>query len=163
VTQAAPVIHVSLARQCLTLNHGDGTQKTYDVSTAANGAGSKDGSNCTPLGRHRIQVMIGMGCPPGTVFVGRRSTGERYSEELASKHPDRDWILTRVLWLQGLEPGKNRGEGIDSLRRFIYIHGTADEAHIGKPMSHGCIRMRNDEIVELSERVEIGDVVLIED
>jgi len=162
VTHAAPAILVSLARQSLTLNQAGGAQKTYDVSTAANGGGCADGSNCTPLGRHRIQVVIGMGCPPRTVFVGRRSTGERYSDELAAQHPDRDWILTRILWLQGLEPGKNRGEGVDSLRRFIYIHGTDDEANIGKPNSHGCIRMRNDEIIELSQQVQIGDVVSIE-
>ena len=161
MTDAAVAIEVSLARQRLTLRQADGSRRGFDVSTAANGAGSKDGSQCTPLGRHRIQAMIGVGCPPGTVFVGRRSTGERYSAELAEQFPDRDWILTRILWLQGLEPGVNRGAGIDSLRRFIYIHGTGDEARIGEPASHGCIRMRNDEIVELAECVQVGDIVSI--
>lgn len=162
MTKEAVVIHVSLARQRLTVDQTDGVQRNFDISTAANGAGSEDGSHCTPLGHHRIQAMIGGGCPLGTVFVGRRSTGERYSDELAALYPNRDWILTRILWLQGLEPGVNRGAGVDSLRRFIYIHGTGEEARIGEPVSHGCIRMRNSEIIELFDCVQIGDTVLIQ-
>ncbi len=155
-------VHVSLARQCLTLNQPDGLSQSFAISSAANGAGSIDGSACTPLGLHQIKVKIGAGCPSGTVFVRRRATGEYYSDTLARQHPNRDWILTRVLWLQGLEPGCNRGPGIDSLRRFIYIHGTPEEARIGEPVSHGCIRMRNDDVVALFDQVKTGCVVNIQ-
>ena len=123
------------------------------------GTGERRGSECTPRGRHRIRIKIGDNCPLNTVFVGRRPTGEIYDRRLAEKQPGRDWILTRILWLTGGEPGKNRGGACDSLRRFIYIHGTPDTHLIGQPASHGCIRMRNQDLIELFDRVTAGTPV----
>ncbi len=131
----------------------------YRVSTALNGPGERMNSECTPRGRHIVRARIGAGLPIGTVFVGRRPTGEIYSEELASQFPGRDWILTRILWLRGLEPGRNRFGEVDSMRRYIYIHGTPDDQPMGVPRSHGCIRMRNDDIVDLFDDVPAGAVV----
>lgn len=131
------------------------------VSTAANGPGEICGSNCTPRGWHRIRVKVGRDCPLDTVFVGRRATGETYSPALRVQFPQRDWILTRILWLDGLEPGKNRFGDVDTLRRFIYIHGSPDDVEMGKPGSHGCVRMRNADIIRLFDMVEIGERVLI--
>lgn len=154
-------IEVSLAEQRLTLFQGGGVVRTYPVSTARNGPGERMGSECTPRGRHRIRAMIGAGCPVNTVFVGRRPTGEIYTPELGRRHPERDWILTRILWLSGQEPGFNRGGRRDTLRRFIYIHGCPDSEPMGIPRSHGCIRMRNWDIIALFERVEKGTPVEI--
>ena len=127
--------------------------KTYSVSTAKNGPGEKNGSFCTPRGRHIVRAKIGAGQPVNTVFVRRRPTGEVWSPELHAKHPGRDWMLTRLLWLSGCEPGFNRLGEVDTMRRYIYIHGSPDTAEMGKPGSIGCIRMRNRDIVELFERV----------
>lgn len=152
-----PFIEISLAEQRLRLfADADDGGRTYPVSTALNGAGEADGSGCTPRGRHYIRATIGGDCAIGTVFIGRRATGEIYSPQLAARHPERDWILTRILWLCGLEPGKNRGPGVDTFRRFIYIHGTPDSEPMGRPESHGCIRMRNTDIVDLFRRVGPG-------
>ncbi len=156
-TPSCPRIEISLADQSLRLilnEDDDGIE--YPVSTALNGPGEANGSGCTPRGRHYIRAVIGDGCPPGTVFVARRPTGETYSPQLAASHPDRDWILTRILWLCGLEWGKNRGPGVDTFRRFIYIHGTPDTEPMGRPESHGCIRMRNTDILDLFSRVRPG-------
>ena len=117
------------------------------------------GSGCTPLGRHYIRARIGDGLPEGTVFVGRRPTGEIHSEALAREQPQRDWILSRILWLCGLEPGFNRGGKVDSMRRFIYIHGTPDMEPMGVPRSHGCIRMRNADLLQLFEWLPVGTQV----
>jgi lipoprotein-anchoring transpeptidase ErfK/SrfK len=133
------------------------------VSTALNGAGEKNGSGCTPRGWHRIRARIGEGCPVNSVFRGRRPTGEIYSAALREAEPQRDWILSRILWLSGLEPGKNRMGQVDTMRRFIYIHGTPDEEPMGVARSHGCVRMRNDDIITLFERVAVGTRVLIEE
>ncbi len=152
-------LEISLADQALDWVGAGGERIRYPVSTAAKGPGCVAGSFCTPIGLHRIRLKIGEGCPPGSVFVSRRPTGEVYSEELGRAWPDRDWILSRILWLDGLVPGLNRGGNVDSLRRFIYIHGTSDEALIGTPASHGCIRMRNTDVIELFDRVEIGVLV----
>ncbi len=133
----------------------------YPVSTARNGAGEQEGSECTPRGRHRIRACIGAGCAPGTVFVGRRPTGEIYSEALAAREPGRDWILSRILWLCGEEPGRNRLGEVDSMRRFIYIHGCPDSEPVGEPRSHGCIRMTNRDVIDLFDRVGPGTPVLI--
>lgn len=130
--------------------------KTYPVSTAKNGPGERYGSECTPRGLHSVRAKIGAGCPGNTVFVRRRPTGEIWTPELARKHPHRDWMLTRILWLSGRERGFNRGGAVDSLRRKIYIHGTGDEATLGVPASHGCIRMSNASIVELFDRLTAG-------
>ncbi|BAN69078.1 L,D-transpeptidase [endosymbiont of unidentified scaly snail isolate Monju] len=154
-------IDIDLSTQTLRLLEGEQELVRYTVSTARNGAGQCQGSECTPLGRHRIRLKIGAGCPPGTVFVARRPTGEVWTSELARAHPERDWILTRILWLTGCEPGYNRGGECDSLRRFIYIHGTPDDQPMGEPCSHGCVRMRNTDIIELFDCVERGTEVLI--
>lgn len=156
-----PRIEIDLAAQRLRVYAGDRVLKQYPVSTAVNGPGERQGSHCTPRGRHRIRAKIGAGAPAGTVFVGRRPTGERYSQSLAAAHPGRDWILTRILWLCGEEIGRNRLGEVDSMRRYIYIHGAPDTAEMGRPGSIGCIRMRNDDIIELFERVPAGTAVLI--
>ena len=151
-------------RQCLELFDDAGALlKAYAVSTAKNGAGEQCDSDCTPRGRHIIRAKIGAGLPLNTVFVGRRPTGEVYSSELGERHPGRDWILTRILWLSGCEPGVNRLRQVDTMRRFIYIHGTSDEQHVGTAVSHGCIRMRNRDVVELFDLVAPGVPVDIVD
>ena len=128
--------------------------KTYLVSTASRGPGEKNGSLCTPRGRHIVRARIGAGQPLNAVFVRRRPTGEVWTPELHEKFPGRDWILTRILWLSGCEPGRNRLGDVDTMRRYIYIHGSPDIAEMGKPGSIGCIRMRNRDIVELFDRVQ---------
>ncbi|MBR9814382.1 L,D-transpeptidase [bacterium] len=148
-------IVVSAAEQTLTL-HANGAERCYSISTAANGLGEQSGSECTPRGQHIVRAKIGAGAPLGAVFVGRRPTGEVWSPELAAQHPERDWILTRILWLSGCEHGRNRLGAVDSMRRYIYIHGTPDTEPMGVPASHGCIRMRNTDIVQLFERVPVG-------
>lgn len=133
----------------------------YPVSTARKGAGERMGSEQTPRGWHRVRAKIGAGCAPGSVFVGRRPTGEIYTPELGCAHPERDWILTRILWLCGSEPGKNRFGDVDSMRRYIYIHGCPDSEPLGQPGSHGCVRMSNADILALYDQVRIGLPVLI--
>ncbi len=157
----AMVVRISLADQQLVLQHGDQVRCQFAVSTAVNGANERNGSGGTPRGWHRIRLQIGAGCPVGTVFRGRRLTGECYSPDLAARYPERDWILTRILWLSGLESGINRGGMVDTLRRLIYIHGCPDHEPMGVPRSHGCIRMRNTEIVELFDQVKVGTLVQI--
>jgi predicted GNAT family N-acyltransferase len=155
-----PRINVYLDRQRLDLLDVIGRiVKSYPVSTAKNGPGERYGSECTPRGLHGVRAKIGAGCPSNTVFVRRRPTGEIWTPELATRHPGRDWMLTRILWLSGRERSFNRGGDVDSLRRKIYIHGTGDEATLGVPASHGCIRMSNTGVVELFDRVPIGTEV----
>jgi L,D-transpeptidase YbiS len=152
---------ISLGQQLLHWNGEGVAPREYRVSTALNGPGEQQGSGCTPRGLHVIRAKIGAGCTQGTVFVGRRPTGEIYSEALAQAHPQRDWILTRILWLCGREPGKNRFGPDDTMRRYIYSHGCPDTAPMGVPLSHGCVRMRNRDIVELFDLVDMGTEVLI--
>lgn len=147
-------IRVSVAEQTLIFRASDGDSR-YRISTAAKGTGQRWGSECTPLGHHIVRAKIGAGAPVNTVFVARRPTGEIYSAALAAQFPARDWILTRILWLSGCEPGFNRLGDVDTMRRKIYIHGTPDEVPMGQPGSHGCVRMRNADIVELFERVPL--------
>jgi CYTH domain-containing protein/lipoprotein-anchoring transpeptidase ErfK/SrfK len=154
-------IEIDLAAQKLRVLDGARTVKEYAVSTAANGPGEQNGSGKTPRGLHVIRARIGATAKPGTVFVRRRPTGEIWSVQLAAQHPKRDWILSRILWLSGREPGKNRHGAVDTMRRFIYIHGTDDESTIGKPASHGCVRMRNADVIELFDQVPPGTEVLI--
>lgn len=149
-------IQVDLERQQLHLLSGDERIATYAVSTARNGPGEIQGSECTPRGLHRIRLKIGHGQPLNSVFVGRRPSGEIYTPALAAAYPTRDWILTRILWLTGLEPGRNRGGSVDSLSRFIYIHGTPESEPMGQAASHGCIRMRNGDLIQLFDRVRTG-------
>jgi hypothetical protein len=152
-------ILVHLDAQTLDLLDGDRVVASFPVSTGSNGPGEERDSGCTPRGRHRIRLRIGDGCPANAVFVGRRPTGEIYSADLAAAEPDRDWILTRILWLTGAESGRNRGGRVDTLRRYIYIHGCPDLAPLGQPLSHGCIRMRNADLLALFDRVQAGSVV----
>ena len=152
-------ILVHLGTQTLDLVEGGRVVARYRVSTGSNGPGEERDSGCTPRGRHRIRLRIGEGCPENTVFVGRRPTGEIYCAALAAAEPDRDWILTRILWLTGAEAGRNRGGRVDTLRRYIYIHGCPDSAPLGEPQSHGCIRMRNADLVALFDRVRAGTTV----
>ncbi|PAV27433.1 L,D-transpeptidase [Tamilnaduibacter salinus] len=154
-------IHISLPDQRLTAYGPSGEKWSRPVSTAANGPGEANGSGATPRGAHYIRACIGGGQPYGAVFVGRRPTGEIYSPELAARFPERDWILTRILWLCGRETGFNRGGRVDSMRRFIYIHGTPDSEPMGVPASHGCIRMRNDDLMALFDAVTPGVPVTI--
>lgn len=154
-------IRIELSRQRLLLQEDARVVREYPVSTARNGAGERAGSECTPRGRHRVRARVGAGAPRGAVFVGRRPTGEVWTPELAASHPDRDWILSRILWLCGEEPGRNRGGAVDSMRRYIYIHGAPDDAPLGVPASHGCIRMANDDVIDLFERVPAGTPVEI--
>jgi len=127
--------------------------KTYLVSTASRGPGEMNGSLCTPRGKHIVRAKIGAGQPLNAVFVRRRPTGEVWTPELHERYPGRDWILTRILWLSGCEPGRNRLGDVDTMRRYIYIHGSPDSATMGKPGSIGCIRMRNRDVVELFDLV----------
>ena len=147
-------IHVSVADQTLRLVDEVGTRLcAYPISTALAGVGEVFGSFQTPRGQHIIRAKIGAGLPENTVFVRRRPTGEVWTPELGQQHPGRDWILTRILWLSGCLPGFNRLGCVDTMRRYIYIHGSPDLAEMGVPGSHGCVRMRNADIVDLFERV----------
>ena len=156
-------LRVSLAAQTLALRRGTAPEKTYSVSTSKHGAGETHGSFKTPRGRHVVRAKIGAGAPLNAVFRGRRPTGEIYSAELERANPDRDWILTRILWLSGTEIGRNRLGPVDTMRRYIYIHGTPDTEPLGVPGSIGCIRMANADIVELFDAVPVGTVVDIVD
>jgi lipoprotein-anchoring transpeptidase ErfK/SrfK len=146
-------IEIDLPKQELVLRDGTRVLKKYSVSTAKRGAGEKNGSFCTPRGRHVVRAKIGAGQPAGTVFVRRRPTGEVWAPDLHAKYPGRDWILTRILWLSGCETGKNRLGDVDTMRRYIYIHGSPESAEMGKPGSIGCVRMHNKDIVELFDLV----------
>lgn len=152
---------VDIAKQHLTLHDHLQVRRQWPVSTAAAGPGEREGSGGTPRGWHRIRACIGRGAPLGTVFVGRRPTGEIWTPELHRRSPHRDWILTRILWLSGVEPGYNRGGKVDTQRRYIYIHGTPETEPMGVPRSHGCIRMHSEALCELFEHVEVGTPVWI--
>jgi lipoprotein-anchoring transpeptidase ErfK/SrfK len=142
-------ILIDVPRQELVLSTG----KRFAVSTAKNGLGEQNGSFCTPRGRHILRAKIGAGQPLGAVFVRRRPTGEVWTPELHAKYPGRDWMLTRILWLSGCEVGRNRLGDVDTMRRMIYIHGAPDSSEMGRPGSHGCVRMRNQDVAELFELV----------
>jgi L,D-transpeptidase YbiS len=156
------LIEIDIPTQTLTLREASGDVLIQTlVSTAKNGAGERIESECTPRGQHIIRACIGAGAPMNTVFVSRRPSGELYSPALRALYPERDWILTRILWLSGVERGKNRLGEVDTMRRYIYIHGAPDEDPMGVPSSHGCIKMRNSEIVSLFHIVVPGTRVLI--
>jgi L,D-transpeptidase YbiS len=155
-------IEISIKQQLLTALDDDGELLSqYTVSTAANGVGCEKDSGCTPLGRHIVRAKIGEGEALNTVFVGRRPTGEIYTPDLMAQFPERDWILTRILWLSGTEHGVNRLGNVDTMQRYIYIHGTPDSTEMGKIGSHGCIRMRNDDVIALFDMVPVGTQVSI--
>lgn len=156
-------LRVNIASQTLQILERDVVLKTYSVSTAKNGAGELIGSGCTPRGWHVIRAKIGANAPPNAVFVGRRWTGEIYDEVLHNNYPERDWILTRILWLGGLQPGFNRYKTVDTTWRYIYIHGSPNHGVTNTPQSHGCIRMKTPDLLELYESVQTGILVLIEE
>ncbi len=149
-------LEVHIPTQTLRVRHRSRVCGEYVISTGKNGAGEVYGSGMTPRGWHVIRAKIGTNCALNSVFVGRRATGEIYTPTLRTQFPERDWILTRILWLSGMEIGKNRLGLVDTMRRYIYIHGTADEALLGQPVSHGCIRMRNTDIIALYNQVPAG-------
>jgi L,D-transpeptidase YbiS len=155
-------IFVDIATQTMrVLDDAGNVIKTYSVSTAKNGAGEQRGSYQTPRGQHIVRAKIGALAPPNTVFVQRRPTGEFYAPELRAAFPERDWILTRIMWLSGLERGKNRLGLVDTMQRYVYIHGTPDDVVMGVPGSKGCIRMRNADLIELFDLVPVGTRVNI--
>lgn len=154
-------ILISISEQSLSLLQGDDVLENYAISTAANGAGERMNSECTPRGEHVISEKIGAGCVENAVFVGREPTGEIFSPELRQQHPERDWILTRILWLSGCEDGRNKGGNVDSHARYIYLHGTPDDVEMGKPGSRGCVRVPNKKLIQLFDRVDVGTAVTI--
>ena len=156
------LIFISSNQQMMHCFENDLAYRSYPVSTGKNGLGEQCGSECTPRGWHRIHSLIGLDAEVNSVFVSREWTGEIYSPELAMLYPERDWILTRILQLDGLEPGRNKGGEVDSLQRYIYIHGTPESTELGKPGSRGCIRMRNADLIELANWVTIDTPVCIE-
>lgn len=157
-------MHIDISLQAQRLNLFDGNNTllaSYRISSAANGPGCQKNSGCTPLGRHTIRAKIGAGAPVNSVFVGRRLTGELCSPALMAAFPDRDWILTRILWLSGTELGLNRLGDVDTMQRYIYIHGTPDSNPMGQLGSHGCIRMQNADVIALFDLVDVGSTVFI--
>ncbi|MDR1368492.1 MAG: L,D-transpeptidase [Candidatus Accumulibacter sp.] len=155
-------IRISIARQTLVLSEDSGqVSGAWPVSTSSRGLGERNGSCCTPRGKHIVRAKIGAGQPMNAVFSARRPTGEIYSPSLASASPGRDWILTRILWLSGLDSGKNRLGDVDTMRRYIYIHGCPDSVSLLFPGSHGCVRMRNADVVELFDFTPIHTLVEI--
>ncbi len=155
-------IDISLKEQRLTLfDAGRKPLLNCAISSAANGPGCQKNSGCTPLGQHTVRAKIGDGAPVNSVFVGRRATGELCTPALMAAFPERDWILTRILWLSGTELGVNRLGEVDTMQRYIYIHGTPDSVEMGKIGSHGCIRMRNAELITLFDLVVVGTTVNI--
>ncbi|WP_461265502.1 L,D-transpeptidase family protein [Acidithiobacillus sp.] len=154
---------VDVSRQQLGIMTGREAAMIFPISTAANGLGETRGSGCTPRGWHVVRARIGEGLPGNAILRGRRWTGECYTPALAAEQPARDWILGRILWLSGLEPGRNRGGRVDTFRRYIYIHGTADETHLGKPVSAGCVRLSSNDMLTLFPQVAVGVPVFIGD
>ena len=155
-------IHVSTIQQRLMLVENEQVLFDVQIATGKKGVGEQYGSEQTPRGWHKVRAKIGDGCPENTVFVGRRPTGEIWNEQLRFQYPERDWILTRIMWLSGLEPGFNRLGDRDTMRRYVYIHGCPDSDPMGAPSSHGCIKMRNAEVIALFNQVETGIPVFIE-
>ncbi|MFA6303807.1 MAG: L,D-transpeptidase [Legionella sp.] len=159
--QSKSTIFISSITQEMEVVVNDSVLKNYKISTGKNGLGEKKDSECTPRGWHKIHSVLGLENEVNSVFVTREWTGEIYSPELAAQFPGRDWILTRILRLEGLEPGKNKGADVDTFDRFIYIHGTPDATQLGKPGSRGCIRMNNMDIIELANWVTPDTLVYI--
>ncbi len=155
-------ILIDAATQSLHCYQNNTLWKSYSVSTGKNGLGEQQGSECTPRGWHSVHAIIGRHHPENSVFVARQWTGELYSSALAAMHPNRDWILTRIIQLDGLELGRNRGGDVDTLSRYIYLHGTPRETQLGVPGSRGCVRMANADIIELAEWVSVGTRVCVQ-
>lgn len=155
------LLHISLSDQCLYGFSAGQLKLRLPVSTALKGAGEQQGSFCTPRGLHRVEQKIGDGMPRGAVFKGRQWTGEIWSQPLHAQFPQRDWILTRILWLSGCEPEVNQGGDCDTFQRYIYLHGTPDSEPVGEARSHGCVRLRNADILQLYPRVPLHCAVQI--
>ena len=162
-TESRLWVRVSLSRQRLDLLEGDRVVAHHPVSTAALGPGERIGSECTPRGEHVVRAKIGAGLAPGAVLASRRPTGEICTPARYHSEPERDWILTRILWLSGRERGRNRLGDVDTMRRYIYIHGCPDELPVGVPLSHGCVRMRNRHVISLFDRLPVGARVRIDE
>tara|TARA_B100001250_G_C19339033_1_gene588185 strand:+ start:120 stop:605 length:486 start_codon:yes stop_codon:yes gene_type:complete len=156
-------INVSIKNQRLTIIRDNKKIRSYSVSTALRGIGQTKNSFKTPIGLHYIRVMIGKDLPKLSIFEGRRYTGKIWTKEISELNPDHDWILSRILWLSGKELGINRLGNCDTMQRYIYIHGTPNEEELGKPVSHGCIRMANKDVIELFELVSVGTIVHIDE
>ncbi len=154
-------LHIDITEQLLCVRSESTNNISYPISSAANGVGEINGSGCTPRGKHIIRAKIGAGQPINSIFIGRRPTGEIYHPKMCHLYPHRDWILTRILWLSGCQAGFNRLGNVDTMRRYIYIHGTPKDVKLGKPGSAGCIRMRNQDLLALYDRVEAGTNVII--
>jgi len=163
MTDNTLTIRISIKQQRLSLCDGEQLIKKYNICTAKNGVGEQFGSECTPRGEHVVRAKIGENAPLGSVFIGRRLTCEVYNQDLNDAFPDRDWILTRILWLSGTERGKNRSGNVDTMRRYIYIHGAPDALVCSEPSSHGCVRMLNEDVAELFDAVKTGIRVVISD
>lgn len=155
-------LHINLSSQTLRIMTGETVVKEYPISSAKNGPGEQMDSECTPRGKHIIAEKIGEGCEINTVFTGRIATGEIYTPEMRQQNPQRDWIITRILWLRGTQLGINQDGKVDSYERYIYIHGTPDDVEIGTPGSRGCIRMRNLDVIELFDKLSVGISVVIQ-
>lgn len=160
-TQSLAMLVVRIEQQRMYLTDGERILQQWPISTAARGPGNAQDSLQTPLGTHRIAEKIGADAPCGAIFKGRRNTGEIAAIHKDATPCEEDLVTTRILWLEGLEPGLNQGPGVDSRERFIYIHGTPEEGRIGSPVSHGCIRMRNEDVIALFDLVELGSLVHI--
>ena len=156
-------IKVNISKQMLTL-YDDNQQlvSEYPVSTSKYGIGNQEGSFKTPLGQHQICEKIGDSMSEDEVFIGRQPQGRLTELQAQGRELPADIITARILRLHGMQPGVNQGRGIDSYERYIYIHGTADEEHISEPVSHGCIRMRNQDVIDLYEKVRLNTNVWIE-
>ncbi len=157
-------IIIKISEQKLYLMNSNEVLKTYAVSTSRYGIGSRIKSNKTPLGTHRIVQKIGEGAPLGAIFDSKR----RYTGKTSIIYTDdtklsENYELTRIIWLEGMQPKINKGKGIDSYKRLIYIHGTAEEGLIGTPASIGCVRMKNSDVIELFSMVSIGMIVEIKE
>lgn len=155
------VVIVDVSEQQLSLYREGRRVGDWPVSTSQYGVGNQQNSLRTPLGVHRVARMIGADAPVGTLFEARRNTGRTVTILKDDRPADGDYVTTRILWLEGLEPGVNKGAGIDSFQRYIYIHGTAEEGRIGRPASHGCVRMGNQAVIELFDRIQEGTLVEI--
>jgi lipoprotein-anchoring transpeptidase ErfK/SrfK len=160
--KSEPLILIDISQQTMTCYQKGQPLSVYTISSGKNGVGEIENSGCTPRGWHEIGNVIGLSQPENAVFIGREWTGELYSKDVAIQNPNRDWILTRILRLRGLEPGKNQGPGVDSYNRYIYIHGTPDDVILGVPGSHGCIRMSNKDVMILANWARPGFKVYID-
>lgn len=154
---------VNVKKQTLEYYSNNELECEYSISTAKNGVGEKNGSECTPRGMHIIRAKIGANAKENAVFIGRRLSGEIFTEDLRQQYPKRDWILTRILWLSGSEKGVNRLGSVDTMRRYIYIHGCPNSDLMGVPSSHGCIKMRNVDLINLFNKVDVGATVEIKE